>query len=108
MIILNESNFISQVKQTPLILVEFYAEWCVPCMRMGKVLEKLDHQIKNDSLILAKVDIDECQRLDKKMNIENTPTLILVKDSKIIGRMEGFKPLHEVRRFVVDAINHSL
>lgn len=75
-------------KSKPLILADFFATWCGPCKMLGPELEKLAKETEDFDII--KIDIDASPSLTEKFSIEVVPTLIIFKEGKIAGRMEGF------------------
>ena len=85
----NEENFESEViNQKGLVLVDFFATWCGPCRMLGPVLEKISNS--RAEFDIAKIDIDQAQKLAYKYNIEVVPTMIIFKDGNPVNRMEGF------------------
>ena len=91
----NEENFESEVlKQKGLVLVDFFATWCGPCRMLGPVLEKIS--TSRAEFDIAKIDIDQAQKLAYKYNIEVVPTMIIFKDGNPVNRMEGFLSENEI------------
>ncbi len=91
----NEENFESEVlKQKGLVLVDFFATWCGPCRMLGPVLEKISNS--RAEFDIAKIDIDQAQKLAYKYNIEVVPTMIIFKDGNPVNRMEGFLSENEI------------
>ena len=70
------------------VLVDFYATWCGPCKMMAPILEKVNQQIKG-KLRIVKIDTDRYPQLASRYNIEALPTLVLFKNGKPVGRIEG-------------------
>ena len=78
----NENNFKKEVieksKNVP-ILVDFWAEWCMPCRILGPILEKLAEE-HDGKLILVKLDVQENQRIAQEYNIRGIPCVKLFKN----------------------------
>jgi thioredoxin 1 len=88
---LDESNFDDTVEQHDLpLLVDFYAEWCPPCRRLGPVLEDLAGEL-DGRLTIMKVDVQSSQSLASRLGVMNIPTMILYKDGEEIDRLVGGK-----------------
>ncbi len=81
------------------IMVDFWADWCSPCLMIAPVLAKVIPEYHGD-LLLAKVDADENMKLCGHYKLRGFPTIMLFKDGKEVGRFAGAKPAHEVRKFI--------
>lgn len=85
----------------PLVLVDFFAEWCGPCKMMKPVLEELKHKMGN-RLIILKVDIDKNQPIAMAYQIQSVPTFILWNEGQIAWRQSGALPLYELEQILSD------
>ena len=86
----NSKDFESEVlNQTKPVLVDFYADWCGPCMMMSPTIEKI--ATEHPEIIVKKVDVDSCPDLAYKYNINSIPTLIVFKNGKITNQSLGLK-----------------
>ncbi|MEX0921074.1 MAG: thioredoxin [Candidatus Pacearchaeota archaeon] len=76
------------------VLVDFYADWCMPCVMMSPVIddlsEKFDGKIK-----FAKINVDENQELAQKFQVVSIPNFIFFKDGEIKERFMGAMPFEE-------------
>ena len=93
-----EQDVINTSKETP-VLVDFWAEWCVPCKQIGPLLEKLALEF-NGGFLLAKVDVDKEQQLADYFQIKSIPTLMLLKDGKIVDGFSAALPEAQLREFL--------
>ncbi|PIV10309.1 MAG: thioredoxin [Candidatus Portnoybacteria bacterium CG03_land_8_20_14_0_80_41_10] len=93
MITLTDQNFEEELKKAEKpILVDFWAQWCMPCFALGPILEKLAEEYYKEKLTLAKVDLDTASLISQKYRIEQIPTVILFKEGKPISGFIGVKP----------------
>ena len=93
----NESNF-TDMAGKGLVLVDFFATWCGPCKMLSPVLEDLASD--RDSIDIVKVDIDESMNLARQYGIMSVPTLVLMKDGKILAKTSGFQPKDSIQRWI--------
>lgn len=98
---LTDKNFQYQVKGK-LVLVDFWASWCVPCKMMAPVLNDLAEEISGQVKV-CKVNVDEYQSLASKYNIRGIPTMVLLRDGREIDRFVGAK----TKQFLLDKINRA-
>ena len=91
MITLTDENFEKEITSASKpILVDFWAQWCMPCFVLSPILEKLAEDYK-DKLTLAKVDLDTAPQISQKYRIEQIPTVILFKEGKPISGFIGVR-----------------
>jgi len=69
-------------------MVDFYADWCRPCMQLKPVTEKLAAKYKGQ-LIIYKVNVDKAQDVCQALNISSIPTLLFLKPNVQPGMMVG-------------------
>ncbi|KKR89366.1 thioredoxin [Candidatus Woesebacteria bacterium RIFOXYC1_FULL_41_14] len=87
---ITDQDFEAKVLQSKIpVLVDFWAEWCVPCKMAGPVLEELSEAYK-DKIQVVKLNVDQNQLTPGSHGIMSIPTTILFKDGKEIGRQVGF------------------
>jgi thioredoxin 1 len=70
------------------VLVDFYAPWCGPCKALAPVVEELAGQFIG-KVKFVKVNVDEAQALSQRYDIQGVPTLLLVKNGKVIETLVG-------------------
>ena len=71
----------------PLVLVDFYADWCGPCRTLTPVLEKLSNQYPE--VAFCKLNIDDNPESAQKCNIASIPTIILFKNGQPVEKFVG-------------------
>jgi thioredoxin 1 len=70
------------------VLVDFHAEWCGPCKMLEPIVERI---AANTDATVAKVDIDEHQRLAQQYRVQGVPTLYLFAGGEQVDRVVGVK-----------------
>ncbi|MBN1877337.1 MAG: thioredoxin [Anaerolineae bacterium] len=94
----NAGNFDQVVLQATMpILVDFWAEWCPPCQKLGPMLEELAPEI-DDIVTIVKANVKEAKDLAINYGVMNIPTMILFKGGEEIHRMVGFSPKEKLRQ----------
>jgi len=73
--------------ETP-VLVDFWAEWCVPCHMVSPVVEEIG-QDKGETLQVAKLNIDDNPAITRRFGVMSIPTLMLFKGGLEIARVVG-------------------
>ena len=71
-----------------LVLIDFFAEWCMPCMMMIPVVDELAHKFKG-KIKFGKVNVQDNPQLAQKFNVSSIPNFTLLKDSKPIKTFVG-------------------
>lgn len=89
----NEEEFENTVK-SGVTLVDFYADWCGPCRRMGEVLETMDE------INVLKINTDEFPQLAASFGVMSIPTLILFIDGAESGKLIGLQSKDDILDFV--------
>ena len=94
---LTDTSFTESVEKNPSpILVDFWAEWCMPCRALAPVLDELAQEF-NGKIRFAKVNVDECKDIPAKFGIRGIPTLILFQDGKKVNELVGNQPKDKIR-----------
>lgn len=73
------------------VLVDFWAEWCGPCHMIAPSVQEIANE-QEESLIVAKMDIDENPVTPGRYGIMSIPTLMLFKDGEAVARIVGAMP----------------
>ena len=92
---INKENFKTEVlDSTKPILVDFFATWCGPCNMLSPILENISNTRADFNI--AKVNIDELRDLAIDYEVEVVPTLLIFKNGKVVGRIEGLVSEEEI------------
>ncbi|MBN2050784.1 MAG: thioredoxin [Spirochaetales bacterium] len=88
-IILNEDNFNLEVLESDKpVLVDFWAQWCIPCKTLGPVIAEIAEEYK-DRLKVGKLEVENAGDLAGAYNIVSIPTLLLFKNGEPVHRQVG-------------------
>ena len=95
--ILLEKNNLDDLLNSELVLVDFYASWCVPCKMLEHILEELDNKIS-----IIKVDVDKFKNIALKYRIMSVPTIIFFKDKNVVKEVVGFHSKEELEKIITE------
>lgn len=98
---LTAQNFAHKTK-SGIVLVDFWANWCMPCKMMAPILNEVAEATEGTATIY-KLNVDEQQQVAAKYGIRNIPTMILFKDGKEVERIIGVKP----KDYIISSINKA-
>jgi len=89
---LSDQNFDEAlVASQGLMMVDFWADWCAPCHAVAPVLEELA-EASEGRVTLVKVNVDENPELATRYSIRSIPTILFVKEGRVIDRVVGAVP----------------
>ena len=86
---MSEQDFRSLLNSDKIILIDFYADWCVPCKKMEPYLNDISKEQKN-TLTLIRINVEENQELCQKLGISAIPVLQVYKNRKMTWTNTGF------------------
>lgn len=81
------------------VLVDFWAEWCAPCRMLAPTFERLS-ETYGKTVTFAKVNVDELPEIAEKYAIRSIPTLLLLREGKVVERLVGVRPQQELARLL--------
>ena len=88
---LTNENFGQEVEASDMpALVDFWAEWCMPCKMITPIIEELAGEYAG-KLKVGKVDTDASREVSMKFGINAIPTLILFKDGQVAKKFVGLQ-----------------
>jgi len=100
----DEKNFKKDVFESTMpVLVDFWAEWCVPCKMLTPVLEELAKEYTG-KVKLGKVNIDHNHKLAREFGIMSIPTLILFKNGKVHDQITGLLNKTQLKKKIDDIL----
>jgi thioredoxin 1 len=101
---ITQANFDAEVSGSDLpVLVDFWAEWCMPCKMIAPFVEEIAEKYAG-KLKVGSVDIDKESDLATRYGIVSIPTLIVFKGGAVVRQKVGALPRHELENLVKDFI----
>lgn len=96
MIQINEKDFSEKVLNSEkLVVVDFWAEWCLPCRMMKPVIEELSSEYTDVDIV--GVDVDSNPNVSTTQGIRNIPTIGFYKKGILVDRLVGAVPKNQIK-----------
>ena len=101
---LTDSNFEKEVVDSKVpVLVDFWAEWCMPCKMLAPTIEELADEYA-DKIKVGKVDTDSNREISMKLGISAIPTLVLFKDGEVAKKFVGLQQKSDLKSAIDEAL----
>jgi thioredoxin 1 len=88
-ITLTTDNFNEEIS-TGVVMVDFWATWCMPCRAMGPVIDEIANQTRG-KIKVGKVDVDAQGELANRFNVQGIPNIIIFEDGKPVENLVGLQ-----------------
>jgi thioredoxin 2 len=88
------------------VVVDLWAPWCGPCRMVSPALEQLATDLAG-RIKLVKVNVDDSPKLQQRFGVQAIPTLMVLRDGKVVARQAGALPPAALRAWVDEAIKES-
>ena len=95
MLKLDNKNFEKEISKGS-VVVDFWADWCMPCKMLGPIFEELSNDMKK--VKFGKVNVDECPDIAEKFFVQGIPAILVFKDSEEVGRIVGLKDKNTLKK----------
>ncbi len=93
-----EKEFETLITQSPIVFVDFWAEWCGPCKMFGPIFEAASE--KHSDVVFAKVDTEAERSLAGAAGITSIPTLMAFRDGILLFRQPGALPAPSLEELI--------
>jgi thioredoxin 1 len=77
------------------VLVDAWAPWCGPCLKLGPTIEELAEEYEGRAVV-GKLNVDEASDIARQYNISSIPALLFFRNGKEVDRIEGIQPKAEI------------
>ena len=84
-----DETFDNILKENKIVLTDFWATWCSPCVSLAPILEQLSDELKDKGVVIAKHNIDEHPNQPTKYGVRGIPTMLLFKDGQLKATKVG-------------------
>jgi thioredoxin 1 len=88
---LTDNDLDATIQENPLVLVDFWAEWCFPCRMVVPTVEALAKEYEG-KLLCARLNVDENPKAAMRFQVTSIPTFILFKDGRPVDMIIGAVP----------------
>lgn len=105
MIEFTQSNFNKEVEQQTSmpVLVDFWANWCAPCLKIAPVIEELAQKYAG-KMKFGKVNVENVPQIAQKFGIRSIPTLLIFKKGKIMTQIIGAQSRKSIEDKILEVI----
>lgn len=104
-LILTDQNFQEEVlKSAKPVLVDFWADWCVPCQMIAPTIDELAEEFK-ENVKVGKLNVDENPLTAATFMVDILPTLALFKNGKIVKKFTGVQPKEIILNAITFVVN---
>lgn len=83
------------IESKKVVVIDFWATWCGPCMKLGPIVEELAEKYE-DKAIIGKLNIDEETEVVAENSIRSIPSVLFFKDGKVVDRSVGLVSLADL------------
>jgi thioredoxin 1 len=85
-----DANFASEALQSAIpVAVDFWAEWCGPCLQMGPIVHELSEELDASKITIGKMNVDQNQDVPMKYGIMSIPTILVFKGGEVVEQIVG-------------------
>ena len=88
---INKNNFQNEIMDSEkTVLLDLWAPWCAPCRMVVPIIEEIAGE--RPDIKVGKINVDEQPELASKFSIMSIPTLVVMKNGKIVQQVSGARP----------------
>ena len=87
------------LKEKGIVVVDFFAGWCGPCMMMSPIIEELSEEYEG-KIKFCKINVDDEEELAIKYGTMSIPLFLAFKDGEVVARSLGYQPKENFEKFL--------
>ena len=92
---INKNNFQNEIMDSEkTVLLDFWASWCAPCRMVVPIIEEIAGELPD--IKVGKINVDEQPELASEFSIMSIPTLVVMKNGKIVQQVSGARPKNAI------------
>ena len=92
---INNNNFQDEVMHSEkLVLLDFWASWCGPCRMVSPIVDEI--AAERGDIKVCKINVDEQPELAARFGVMSIPTLVVMKNGKVINQAVGARPKAQI------------
>ena len=92
---ITKNNFSEEVLNSDKpVLLDFWASWCGPCRMVSPIIDEITNE--RADIKVGKINVDEQPELAAKFSVMSIPTLVVIKDGKIVNQAMGARPKAQI------------
>lgn len=95
---LNKENFNPTIEDNPIVILDFWAEWCAPCRAFGPTFEAASET--HPDIVFGKVNTEEHGEIAQAFNIRSIPTLMVFRDQIVLYSQAGALPGQQLEQLI--------
>jgi len=104
MLELTDANFDQEVLKSDVpVLVDFWAAWCMPCLKIAPIVEELSKEY-DGKMKFGKLNVENSQSISRQYGIRSIPTLLIFKDGQVATQIVGMQAKQSLEKKIVEVI----
>lgn len=101
---ITNENYQKEINESTIpVVIDFWAEWCNPCQMLMPIVKQLGEE--NEDFKVCKIDIDELPDLASQYEIVSIPTLVVIKNNKVVEEIVGYQSKESILNKIKKALN---